>query len=97
MRAFVLFMSSSGCARQETLNITIQDFIEATKEYHASNDIYEIINELKGRKDIIPIFKLKRQKTNEYYHTFCSPEATCEIFHYLSSVNYISNEIHYFL
>ena len=40
MKAIILFISSSGCARQETLNITIQDFIEATHEYHNSNDIY---------------------------------------------------------
>ncbi len=89
MRALVLFMTSSGCARQETLNITIEDFIESTSEYHSSNDIYEVISKLKGRNDIIPIFKLKRQKTNKYYHTFCSPEATAEIINYLSSVNYI--------
>lgn len=89
MRALVLFMSSSGCARQETLNITVQDFIDATSEYHSCSDIYEVLDKLKGRDDIIPIFKLKRQKTNKYYHTFCSPEATSEIINYLSSVNYI--------
>lgn len=89
MRALVLFMSSSGCARQETLNITLEDFIEATNEYHSSNDIYEVLQKLKDRDDIIPIFKLKRQKTNKYYHTFCSPEATQEIINYLLSVNYI--------
>ena len=42
MQAIILFISSSGCARQETLNITIQDFIDATREYHDSDDIYEI-------------------------------------------------------
>lgn len=89
MRALVLFMCSSGCARQETLNITIKDFIDATSEYHSSQNIYEVIDKLKGRDDIVPIFKLKRQKTNKYYHTFCSPEATAEIINYLSSVNYI--------
>ena len=87
-RALVLFMSSSGCARQETLNLTIQDFIDATNEYHSYDDIYDVIDVLKGRDDIIPIFKLKRQKTNKYYHTFCSPEATNEILNYLSSVTY---------
>ena len=89
MRALVLFMSSSGCARQETLNITIEDFIEATSEYHNSDDIYTVLEKLNGRDDIIPIFKLKRQKTNKYYHTFCSPEATQEIINYLLSVDYI--------
>ena len=35
MKAIILFMSSSGCARRETLNLKIQDFIDATQEYHS--------------------------------------------------------------
>lgn len=83
MKAIILFISSSGCARQETLNITIQDFIEATREYHNSEDIYEIITILIKRNDVIPTFKLKRQKTNKFYFTFCSPEAVSFILDYL--------------
>lgn len=83
MKAIILFISSSGCARQETLNITIQDFIDATREYHNSNDIYEIITILIKRNDVIPTFKLKRQKTNKFYFTFCSPEAVSYILDYL--------------
>lgn len=87
MRAVILFMSSSGCARRETLNITIQDFIDATKEYHNSNNIYDVLNELKDNDSIIPTFKIHRQKTNKHYYTFCSPEATTEIFYYLSNID----------
>lgn len=83
MKAIILFISSSGCARQETLNITIQDFIDATSEYHNSDDIYEIITILIKRNDVIPTFKLKRQKTNKFYFTFCSPEAVSFILDYL--------------
>lgn len=83
MQAIILFISSSGCARQETLNITIQDFIDATREYHDSDDIYEIITILIKRDDIVPTFKLKRQKTNKFYYTFCSPEAVTYILNYL--------------
>ena len=83
MKAIILFISSSGCARQETLNITIQDFIDATKEYHNSDDIYEIITILIKRNDVVPTFKLKRQKTNKFYFTFCSPEAVNYILDYL--------------
>ena len=83
MKAIILFISSSGCARQETLNITIQDFIDSTKEYHDSNDIYEIITILIKRNDVVPTFKLKRQKTNKFYFTFCSPEAVTYILDYL--------------
>ena len=63
MKAIILFMSSSGCAKRETLNLTIQDFIDATKEYHNSNNINEVIETLKEREDVIPMFRLKRQKT----------------------------------
>ena len=83
MKAIILFISSSGCARQETLNITIQDFIDATREYHDSEDMYEIITILIKRNDVIPTFKLKRQKTNKFYFTFCSPEAVSFILDYL--------------
>lgn len=83
MQAIILFISSSGCARQETLNITIQDFIDATREYHDSEDIYEIITILIKRDDVVPTFKLKRQKTNKFYYTFCSPEAVTYILNYL--------------
>ena len=86
MKAIILFMSSSGCARAETLNITIQDFIEATKNYHHTNDIYTVIDTLRQRDDIIPTFKLKRQKTDKWYYTFCSPEAVTAILDYLVSI-----------
>ena len=85
MRAIILFMCSSGCAMAETINLTIEDFIEATKEYHNKNDIYEAIETMKDRDDIVPIFKLRRQKNNKFYYTFCTPEATHEIINYLIS------------
>ena len=85
MRAIILFMSSSGCARAETLSLTIQHFIDATKEYHNQDDIYKAINLLNSREDVIPTFYLKRPKTNKFFYTFCSPEATTEIINYLAS------------
>lgn len=83
MKAIILFMSSSGCARRETLNLTIADFIEATKDYHNTDNIYEVLNILKDRNDVVPSFNLLRQKTNKEYFTFCSPEATTAIVSYL--------------
>lgn len=92
MKAIILFMSSSGCARKETLNLTIQDFIDATIDYHTppaqrkqnhTKNIYEVLEILKEHNDIVPTFKLRRQKTDKWYYTFCSPEATTEIINYL--------------
>lgn len=85
MKAIILFMSSSGCARRETINISIRDFIDATKEYHNQTDIYKVMNILKNREDVVPSWHLKRQKTNKYYSTFSSPESTTAILQYLFS------------
>lgn len=89
MRCIILFMSSSGSAKAETRSLTIQSFINAINNeiysYCDSDDIYEIIRKLQGRKDIVPLFTLKRIKTNKSYYTFCSPEATMEILDYLAT------------
>ena len=87
MKAIILFMASSGCARRETLNLTISDFINATGEYHNSNEIEEVLKTLKNKRKVIPTFKMKRQKTNKYYFTFCTPEATKAIINHLSERN----------
>ena len=87
LKAIILFISSSGCGRAETLNLTIKDFIESVQEYTYETNIYKVINSLQQRNDIVPMFKLKRQKTNQYYYTFCSPEATTSIMDYLLTRN----------
>ena len=86
MTAIILFMSSSGSARKEMLSLSIQDFIDSTRLYHNSNDIYEVLDILKERDDVVPTFKVHRQKTDKWYYTFCSPEATTAIVNYLLSI-----------
>lgn len=82
-KAIITLQASSGCARTELLNLTIQDFIQATKEYHHSQDIRQVLQELQYQHKIIPTFHIHRQKTNIQYYTFCSPEATQYIIQYL--------------
>lgn len=84
MKPIILFMVSSGCAKAETLNLTIMDYMKATYEYHQTNNIEEMINRLNQIDDVIPTFHLKRQKTGKYYTTFCSPETVRAINLYLS-------------
>ncbi|HIH36212.1 MAG TPA: integrase [Methanosphaera sp.] len=84
-KAVVLFMSSSGCAKAETLSLTVGDFIKATKDYHSDGSIGDVLDELSKRRDIVPTFYLKRIKTGKFYYTFCSPEASHCIVKYLSS------------
>ena len=83
LKAVILFISSSGTGRIETTTLTIGEFVESLQEYTSETDIYKVISELYQRNDIIPMFKLKRKKINQYYYTFCSPEATSAIFEYL--------------
>jgi len=86
MRAIILFMATSGTAMAETLSLTINDFIKATKDYHDDNNSLEdILNILIKRYDIVPTWYLKRIKTDKYYYTFNHPIATNEIVKYLKS------------
>ena len=83
LQALILFMSSSGSAKNETLSITIQDFINATREYHNEVTIENVIQALEKRDDVVPTFQLYRKKTHYPYITFCTPEATKKIVTYL--------------
>lgn len=83
-KAIILFMSSSGTAANETINLTVKDFFKATEKYHDNNtDIDEILYQLNNQNDIVPLFDIIRLKTNYPYYTCCSPEATKAIVEYL--------------
>ena len=84
-RALVLFISSSGCAKAETLSLTVGDFVKASDDYHDGGSIDDVLNCLIGRRDIVPAFYLKRIKTNKFYYAFCSPDASHHIVKYLIS------------
>lgn len=84
-RAIILFMASSGTGSKETLNLIVQDFIDATREYHHEVDPKQALTVLKNKKNVIPTFYLKRFKTGHKYYTFCSPEATEAIVDFLQS------------
>ena len=88
--AVILFISSSGCAKAETLSLTVGDFIKATEDYHDGGSIDDVLECLENRKDVVPTFYLKRIKTNKFYHTFCSPEASHHIVKYLRSRDKLS-------
>lgn len=85
LKAVILFMSSSGTGKAETLSLTVKQFIKGTQDYHNGGSIEDILNKLEKRKDIIPTFYLKRIKTDKFYYTFCSNEACSMIVKYLKS------------
>jgi len=84
IQAMILFMASSGTAKAETLSLTVGDFIKATEDYHNNDSIASVLDTLENRS-IVPTFYLKRIKTDKYYYTFCTPEATSYIVKYLKS------------
>ena len=90
--AVILFISSSGCAKAETLSLTVGDFIKATEDYHDGGSFDDVLECLENRRDVVPTFYLKRVKTNKFYHTFCSPEASHHIVKYLLTRENISLE-----
>ena len=81
MRAVILFMTSSGCARRETLSLTVQDYLSANNIHVFNKPVKELLLDVDS--SIIPTFKIRRQKTNKYYFTYCSPQANTEILNYL--------------
>ena len=83
MKPIIYFMVSSGCARRETLNLKIQDYIDALSEYTTKTNIFDIIDEINEYDNVIPTFSILRQKTGKYYTTYCSPEAVRAINTYL--------------
>ena len=85
LKAVILFMSSSGTAKAETLSLTIEHFINATRDYHNGGSIDYILDTLDNKKNVVPTFYLKRIKTDKYYYTFCSPEASSHIVKYLKT------------
>ena len=71
MKAYILLAISTGCARNEMLRFTRNDFDGWVRGQNPNE------------KEIVPIIYLTRQKTNKYYYTFASPEAIRETYNYL--------------
>ena len=92
-KALFYFMASSGTAKCETSKLTVQDFIDATRDYHGEIDnIENVLLKLEEIDDVVPLFKLKRQKTGTIYHTCCTPQATKAILTLLRSKKSIKND-----
>jgi hypothetical protein len=76
MKAFMTFQLSSGQARAEACSITVEQFLKSCEEYCDEQlPVRDQVKQLSLRDDVIPVFYLKRLKTDVYYYTCCSPEA----------------------
>ena len=80
LKALILFMSSSGSAKAETLSITVEMFLTGCNEYLEepanANNIQDTLKALSDKHDIVPLIYLRRIKTDKWYYTCCSPEAS---------------------
>ena len=85
IKAVILFMASSGCAVQETVNLTVGDYLKSIRDYTDKTNVFEAINDISKRNDIVPTWEIWRQKTNKYYTTYSSPESVTAINSYLIS------------
>lgn len=88
LKSIILFMSSSGSAKAETLSITVGMFLNGFKgiyfdEQVTNNNIYDILNLLKNKENLVPSIYLRRIKTDKYYFTCCTPESVMCIIEYL--------------
>ena len=85
LQAIIYFMSSSGTAKAETLSITVQKFIDSLRDYTKTSNPKQVVQELQGRKDLVPVIGLTRKKTSVPYYTCCSSEATYYILEYMKA------------
>ena len=93
LKAITLFMSSSGMTKIDTLNLTVQDFINATREYHNSNHLPNILHILSDDHQAVGTWQnFKREKTGQIYFTFNSPESTIAIAQYLLTREKLTTE-----
>ena len=88
-KALFIFAACNGSARMELVNFTFKQFLDGVKPFCNNPETpSDIINDLDGRCDelkVIPVFRMKRQKTNRMYYTPITPEATQFCINYLKA------------
>lgn len=86
-KAIILLLSSTGMAKVDLRQLTIKDWLNATERYHHTDNLSEALKiMLNADVDIIPIWRLRRKKTNKYFVTFNTHETSIAIINYLQSV-----------
>ena len=64
---------------------SMEMYDEILNDFLNGGTIDNILNVLEKRNNVVPTFYLKRIKTDKYYYTFCSPEASHAIVKYLKT------------
>lgn len=91
--SLICFMASSGTAKAEALDLTVGRFLDGCKEYYTpTDDLYNDILRLSKVPKVVPLISMHRIKTDKFYYTCCSYEASKLIFEYLLSRDNLSLE-----
>lgn len=97
-KALILFLTTSGVRNGDMRNFTIGDFVEATKDYHDSNTVHELLD-MKRIDNIIPTWYFipsKTRKKGNICVTFNTPECTEYIINYLKTRDNLNNNDYLF-
>ena len=88
-KALFLFAACNGAGRMELTNFTFGQFLEGVAPYcNKPETPQDIIDDLDGKceeLEVIPVFKMTRQKTGYQYYTPITPECTQFCINYLKS------------
>ena len=79
---------SSGMGRSEIHSLTFKHFYNAIPIEPYPSTIPEILEKLKAKDNLIPLWRIKRVKTGHPYFTFSSPESIEYIIKYLERLNF---------
>ena len=93
MKALIYFQSSSGTTLHESTTITVGMFMDALNIQCKEENIIHELTKLKEDMTIVPTFRLERTKTNKFYYTCCSPEATNAIIRWVLKRHYNGENI----
>jgi len=79
-KALITFIASSGLRRSDVARLTIDDFLEATRDQHSNTDnVLSDLQELRKQRVIIPTWNIIDQKTGINHITFNSHESSLYI------------------
>ena len=88
-KCLFLFAACNGAARMELTNFSFSQFLEGVAPFcNKPKTPQDIIDDLDGKceeLEVIPVFKMKRQKTNYSYYAPITPECTQFCLNYLKA------------
>jgi integrase len=86
-KAIMLLGVSSGMGRAEICSLTFKHLCDAISLDPYPKTLDELIVSIRDKTDIIPLWQIKRIKTDHKYFTYSSPESLDAIMNYLEDLN----------